>query len=560
MNGILKYIAAIATIFLGLGITSCSGDIDAPESGSTQGIPLYVEAKLGAYEINATRANTDSYDKWSSTNFSIGDKVGMFSLTGIQNPDNENDYTTPARNLDLDFEGRTNGYNRFGNPEHLMDPATLNSKYGVIYSPYYEGMPENPYDNTNPPGMPIRRTDPNDGIEKCVDYLRTTSNNITINSGVLRPSFSHYFYTLVLQRGEGFKNAPDKRIWVVMQNPYTDIRVKQTSATSTYSHQLQYNPDPDEEVMDYIGGVTKFKVNKHSVWQAWDGADYNGLPSKYVVCPYEYIFFILIQDDYGTWQNVTDFTLYSSYKRGSSGYRYVLTIELQGLHVVVRPVSVEKWDDETNISDNRPVGINSYDEYLNWVYYYNLYTAHNRNPEYEEELIKYGDAERNTQTGEVTWNFYINHDFEFSNNDPYKVSRLDDILEGSSTYTNYTLSNLRTTMIGEIGPAGALRALDFKDLYIIQPDNETEATGAIADYLNGGKIEKCNIFNGVMIGRRSAGMVAGKANGGAVTECSFSGDVIGSSSNEEFNSMFGIIEMAPKVTGTNAADIKFIEN
>lgn len=555
-----KYIAIFGILLSGVLASSCSDEPEILTSSVPVGVPLSAEAKIEGIEIAATRATTDNYDGWSFLNFNVGDKVGLFSLTGIENPDKEGDFSKAAKNLDMTFEGRYNGYNRFGNSEHLMDPATLADKYCTMYYPYYEDMPTDIVGSATPPGLPLRKLDPNDGIEKCVDFLRTSSNNITITNGVLRPTFSHYFYTLVLQRGEGFRNAEDKRIWVVMQNPYTDIRVKQTTATGTYSYSQQYNPPEGEDPMDYIEGVTKFRVNKHSVWQAWDGPDYNGIESKYVVCPYDYIFFILIQDDYGTWQNVTDFTLYSTTKRGYQGYRYTLTIELDGLNVVVRPVSVTKWDDEINISDNRPVGIDSYEEYLSWVATYNLYTTNQRNPEYEAELLKYGDAERNTETGEVKWTFYINHDITFPDNGMYRIIRLDDVLEGSSTYTNYTFYNLRSTLIGEIGEKGALRALDFRDLYIIQPESETEATGAICATLNGGRVEYCNIYNGIMIGRQATGMVAGVANGGAITGCSFSGDVIGSESDENYDSMFGIIQLLPTITDTNSSDLKFIEN
>ena len=559
MSRIKRYITAVGIILTGIMLHSCSDLLEEPASTLPKGVPLYAEARMEGFEIPVTRATTDRYDGWSFSNFNVGDVVGLYSLTGIENPEKEGDFSIAAKNLDMTFEGRFNGYNRFGNSEHLMDPATLAGKYSTMYYPYWEEMPAVTVDNSNPPGMPLRRMD-KDGIEKCVDFIRTSSNNITITNGVLRPTFSHYFYTLVLQRGEGFRNAPDRRIWVVMQNPYTDIRVKQTGATGTYSYQQQYNPAEGEEVMDYIGDVTKFKVNKHAVWQAWEGADFNGLESKYVVCPYDYVFFILIQDDYGTWQNVTDFTLYSNTKRGYQGYRYTLTIEMDDLHVVARPVSVSKWDDEINISDNRPVGIDSYEEYLSWVALYNLYTSNQRSPEYENELLKYGDAERNTETGEVNWTFYINHDITFPNDGLYKISRLDDVLEGSSTYTNYTFYNLRSTLIGEIGEKGALRALDFRDTYIIQPESDAEPTGAICVVLNGGKIEKCNIYNGIMIGRQATGMVAGIAVGGYISGCNFSGDVIGSESDESFYSMFGIVEAAPSITDTNSTDVKFIQN
>ena len=558
-NLIINIIYFFLLISLFCLVTGCSEAFNEPgETPFGKGVPLYAEVSVDDYTVTASRATHDSNDGWSVATFSSGDKTGLMAVKGIENPEVPGDFSFRATNLPMEYEGRNGSYYRFGNSDIMMDAATINQSSSVLYYPFYENMPD-PLDAGTPPGIPLRKLDEKDNIEKCIDFLHTSDNNIKISNGVLKPSFTHRFFTLALQRGEGFKNASDDRIWVVMNNPYTDIRLKQTSETSSFSYQLQYNPE-DEDVMTNFGGLTQFKVNKHSVWQAWDGRAFNETPTKYVVCPYTSVYFILIQDDFGNWHNVTDFTLGSS-KLGSSGTRYILTIELQNLKVVVRPVYVENWDEELSVSDNRQKGINNYADYLKWVEIYNSYVDNGRDPSVDEELLNYGDG---TKTGnETSWRFYINNDFTFQKGDAYQVICLQDTLEGSSTYANYTLSNLRNTMFKEISENGVLRALDFQDVYIINPENYYEPSGAITDELFGGTIENCNIINGVMIGWGATGMVAGMVKGGRVKDCYFSGDVIGKSEDTNYGGMFGsVVENYPPEIDENTdySGLRFISN
>ena len=527
----------------------------------------YAEVSLGELSIEATRATKNSYDNWTIAAFGPGDKVGMYAMTGREDPDNPNVFNLPVTNMEMYYEGRTGNYYRFGNSEIVLDPTTVKSQYSIMYRPYFADMPVTTEKDNGEPGIPLRETDPNDNIEKCQDFMHTSSNYITVTDGIMRPSFVHECTMIVLQRGQGFDDAKDKRIWVVMHDPATDMRITQSILTSgqiyyyDYTYQYLTSESEEELMIDILPGVSTFKVNKYRVWQAWDGNDYNSIPSKYVIVPPKEISFIFIQDNYGNWHNVTDFYLSGTgSKSGSSGYRYTLTIDLKGVDVVARPVVVEKWDDEVVITDNRKVGINNYDEYNRWVSTYNAYIENNRSDAYIEELRKYGDGINNTATNYTSWTFYINSDITFPNNEFYKLNRLDDILEGSSTYTNYTISNIRDTMVGELGASGAIRALDFKDIYLIQPSDATEPFGAIAGTLNGGLIEDCNIFNGILIGNREVGMIAGTALSGVVKGSAISGDVIGDSTAEGYHGFFGKVEGNPTLSNIITSGLKFIHN
>ena len=565
-------ISFILCIFL-FSMSSCSNEIEKELTPSQpKGEPAVVYASIGKNTDNRTRATYNSYDRWSIASFINGDVVGMYALTGKQNPANENEFNQKVENGKMLFEGSMGNYYRFGNSEIILDPQSVNSKFSMMYYPYYEDMPP-----TYPPtktikGKPLRELD--GGIEKCIDFMETYisyssngyssygSSYLTLTNGVLMPKFYHYCSELVIQRGEGFKNARDRRIWVVMQKPLTDIRIVQSSSTtSSFTYQFQYNPEDNEDLeVQLVEDVSKTIINnKYRVWQAWQGTDYNGIESYYAIIPSSAtsyntsgtltenlnpVSYILIQDDNGNWQNVGDFYLYNyngPTKLGLYGNRYVLTIELLDLNAVVRPVLIEDWNDEISATDNRKVGIYYYEDFVKWASLYNLYTE-SHSEDLVEQLKSYGDAVKNEATGEYRWTFYINNDIELINESELLISKLEDTLMGSSEYKNYTITNLTGTLIGEITETGKLQSLSFDDVYIISIGNDLnldDTTGALTTMLNGGTIENCTINNGIIVSDKPAGIVAGTVTSGTVRKCRFTGQVVGSTTNTTYPGIFG---------------------
>lgn len=617
-----KYRWLIATIAWATLAASCTSDPDGGTASTPKGVRAYADVTLVNSVTAETRANMNSYDHWTISSFGPGDEVGMITVYGRQNPDNPADFSLPVQNERMLYEGKMGTSDRFGTTSIVIDPEMVNRDASFLYYPYYPDMPD-PNDASGKPGLPLRRTDGD--IEKCIDFMCTikwgsgTVNDlyrIKLTDGVLVPELRHYFTTLILQRGEGFDKAQDKRIWIVMKNPYTDIRFNvyhSTGNNSYYYHKyiLQYNPDVFEEegadLMvdihrlpnvsdgddladgDQTGGsntAEPFKVNKYALWESWEGGAYDGIESRYVVIPpNEDVFFIYIQDNYSTWQKVSDFQLDDG-KKAAQGKRYTMTIQLVGTKVVVRPVAIESWDDEINIADSRKNGINDYKEYFDWATTYNAYIEHGRDEYYVEKLLNYGDGEKDTETGRTSWHFYINNDIEFSDtniHDFAQVTELDDVLEGASTYTNYCITNLRNTMVRSMGANGVIRALDFRDIYLVQQkqpapvepapsepgaDTDTDEPApaepmpysALVGEMNGGTIERCNIINGVLVSESAVGMIAGKVTAGTVRNCTVSGNVIGTSTAEGYGGLFGTVEgNSVTVDNNKTSGLEFIE-
>lgn len=577
-----KYIVLIAAL-AALAAVSCSTDTE-PAKPATRGVS-YIEATLEDWIVANSRASIASDDGWSVTGFTIGDAAGFYCGTGIQNPNDPNDFSFPAINAKMSYEGVSNGGYRFGSSEIVMDPATISTgDYAVMYFPYYADMPG---DNEEGAGMLIRKVDERDGIEKCIDIFgtlhygnsdgsTTISYKLSSSNGVVAPKFYRYCVSLIFQRGEGFDNPADSRIWIVMQNPFSHLKMSRFKQSSNSRYYYDYVPhyyvdESEEEVMidlmeEYnlpheYNPDKKLTVNKYAVWQTWQGPDgkiYTTIP------PVQSIYYILIQDNNGYWQTVTDFYLRSTgSKSGAYGWRYTLKIELQGVNVVARPVTIGPWDDEVNITDDRKVGMSTPEEYSSWVSTYNSYTQNNRDETYVDALKKYGDVVLNETTGERKWTFYINDNIEFLNNDYFPVIRkLEDKLEGSSTYTNYNISNLRGTLIEEIASGGIVNALNFRDIYLVQQEGADSPYGALAGRMTGGTIENCNITNGVVISDNEVGIIAGEVDGGTVRNCTVSGNVIGSASLGN-KGMFGRLTdggTQPTESGNKTSGLKFIKN
>lgn len=582
-----KYRELIALVVISAMAASCNSGVEDVLIPASRGVN-YIEVDMEDWLIARTRANLYSDDGWSVESFSQGDAIGFFCAKGVQNPENADDYSLSAYNAKMSFEGITGGKYRFGASGIVIDPATVYSgDYSMMYFPYYPDMPA--ADELDKPGLPLRQLDERDGIEKCVDIFGTTHEGDNAGTSVihfkidgnassmmLTPKLYRYCTSLVLQRGEGFDNPADSRIWIVMQNPHTHLRVNQMKQSGNNRPYFDiaaqyYTEEPEDEVMidlmeeynlmhDYDPGK-KLTVNKYAVWQTWVGPDQK---VHVTLLPSQNIYYILIQDNNGYWQCVTDFYLSSAgRKSGTYRWRYTLKIELQGIGVVARPVTVEPWGDEENISDDRKVGMSTPEEYSGWVGTYNAYIQNGRDETRVEELRKYGDAVYNESTGERKWTFYINDEIVFNNNDIFPtIKKLEDKLEGSSTYTNYDIRNLRGTLIEEMAEGGVLRALDFKDIYLVQPENADSPYGALISRMTGGMVESCNITNGVIISENEAGMIAGEVSGGSVRNCTISGNVIGSASVDD-KGLFGKLTdggTQPEESGNKISGLKFIRN
>lgn len=574
------YLLQLIIVALIMGCVGCVSDIEDSKNLVGKGPVSEVFICLNKSADIETRVTNDYYDNWSVASFNSGDKVGFYALKGQQNPENEELFDQEVKNKSMDYAGRLGNFYRFDNPELKLDAETVHGSYSYMYFPYYEDMPPTT-DSSELPGIPLRRTDPEDGLEKCIDFMSTLQLSyvtnyryIPLTNGMLQPQFYHHFSVMGIQRGEGFDDPDDDRIWIVVQYPYTDVRVNQYNYKNTeyFTYVLQYNPEDAEEVMVPLSpdetGEEGRKVNKYRVWECWQGADYKEVPTYYAILPTNQstpvnaVTYIVIKDNYGRWQTVSDFyTDESGSKNLKYNSRYLMTVKMEGLTPVVKPVFIEDWNEEKRVTDDRDVGILTLEDFTDWISTYNSYVMDQRNEEYVERLEKYGDAVRSSDNGTLKWTFYINSDLELETKGTYAIFKLEDILEGSSVYTNYKIKNLRHTLINELDQGGEIHALDFDDMYIIDTDNNNgyNFAGGLIGKMNGGAITKLNINNGIFVTDKISGMLVGSITGGRVSECRISGDVIGVATDTHYPGLFADYSGNPVIeANNNFKDLNFM--
>ena len=438
----------------------------------------------------------------------------------------------------------------------------------------------------NKQGMKLRR--PVDGIDRCVDYMYIS--NINMTSGALSGGFYHGFCELVILRGTGFENPQPEHdeIRVVLSDSFTRLTLnlhynKETGQYSfiprlwpgatnweTWSKDISGDPTGKE-----VDGLTQEEAKK---WQAWKGQDYlttkDDLPvardAWYVIMPTATSYsnptveYIEIWDNDGKECRVSNFDLYINPETGvadkivRAGYRFAVEVMMTELGATARPVEISEWSDDdgqggelgNDITDIRSVGIKDYIQYNEWVTAYNYFIYQNpTRPTTPEGLSSMPNYEKLSEFGDYNldegrWQFYITGDFEIEPG-ATQIHELQDLLEGVSQVSTFTLSKLTQPLVGTIAANGELRNLSFNNLYI--KANGTDPQGALANtLLANGKITNCTV-DGTMIGSAEAyiGLLCGAVSGGEISKCKVSGAVIGPTAEAPYAGVFGKVTVPP---------------
>ena len=615
----MRYIE-LALAGIALALLSCSDDRDSDSAfGFPKGVPAVMDVTLPYTEGPLTRRNVDATtDNWTTKSFSANDRIGLLATGGLVGANGESEW---LKNEYMDYYQATGSSNyRFRNDNLLINTGMMGGHVGkYVYFPYTDEMPIPLFDKSAAtttsdghvyyyadPNNPTKYIDPEfrdkkglllrtkgtDGIERCIDYMYISS--ISLTNGALGGGFYHGFCEMIILRGEGFDEVPEKfkndpkklEIWVVLNSAFTRLTLSLflNNNTGDYS----WRPRNYFVATD---GKTQEEAKR---WQAWKGVDYidsnDGEPvpreAYYAIMPsahsysYPSVDYIEIYNNDGELCRVSNFELYVNPeteladKQMRPGKRYALEIMMVETGAVVRPHEIEDWnegvDDENNITDIRTVGIGSYDELEKWASLYDRFIDDvNLNPisrpkteaeVKENALSQYGDYDLSNKV----WKFYITDNITLPANVDVGIKELQDILEGASQLYNYSISNLRRRLIGTISPTGALRNIDFDNLYIKPKpaDIYNETAGALTNRLNGGTIENCNINDGTMIGTSACtiGMLCGTVeNNSTVRDCTVSGAMIGTTyvdaDNRYAEGLFGNTAAMFTYTNNDAEDL-----
>lgn len=542
---------------------SCSTEDMQPEKEKAMPQSLTVTAfvkQMGAPESRAS-VNELNYDGWSYRGFeSMVDTMGFYSSHGDYYVDNGDG---PVINLPLQYLGN----NQFRNDNNFVfSPSKMTPDGIFMYFPYCSDMLDVEGGPDNAEGMELRRLD--EGYYKCIDFLDNLSLDVgALAYGSITGTFQHAFSELIIMRGEGFNNPPvgKEDIWVIMQNPYTHIKINFTEEPSWSCYpEIVYDPSYVPE-----GFTGTFNANK---WQAWQGGNYSitmqdeGVPAWYVLLPcigenntQFTVSAIELYDNDGNLQNVTSLKL--SERQNQNGkytkilkehWRFPVVVEMKELVPTVNPYPITPWQGDTDITNQRTRGISNAFDFQAWL---NYYLAYLNDGEYDN-LLQYGDRIVDSTGKTLYWHFYLldNIDLSEMNSEGfdtgatgsnYLIPKLTDILDGvnmnemeNNLHPNFSISGLTRPFVGQMSGYGALQNIDFISPNIItelvsptgilvnnmSPDL-TSATGA-----SGGLIDNCSISSGTLMAKGPVGAIVGYMEDATITNCTVSAFITGSTS------------------------------
>lgn len=582
IKGIFKYSWILTLIGL---LWSCTSELDySPQFPQRElgPMPLMADVTITSADV-ATRINKKADDGWSNYSWQTGDIIGFFSVYGNNKAPEDAELgqrggpfiNTPMIYRQVTYVDQADGLTKtrytFVNDDVEVNPVQMTYNSVYVYFPYDEAMgstyknAEEPgnYDYKNqslsplPDGIWLRKYDEKDGITKCVDELAVTSINSTqLNNGVISTTVYHNFSELIIMRGEGFDNPPTQlengddpyKIIVKTDKAYSNVRTTLGSTKISWSTSIFYDKAQAE-----AHGMTEEECKE---WRAWEGKEYltieddpeSGKRAWYVIVPTvgsstsrSSISSIQLYNNDGILQNVTSFNLNIvdgvGDKRPSYRTRYPIEIRMTELGPTVYPYKIESWDEGSDITDERTVGIWSVDDFEKWRIEYAQYTT---NPtSYMNTctpgtgLYNYGDLY------DDVWHFYVNSDIVFNSiSQPSQIDKLTDILEGTNRIENFTISGLKLTrpLIKEISGKGGIVNLDFAGINVNA--NNPSGVGALAEKIlsdpatnetPGVVFNNCNIIQGTVINNSGpVGILAGYMSYGTLNSCKFSGLIMGS--------------------------------
>lgn len=514
-----KYVILFLLFLIFEGLSSCSDEIDI-KIDDKESLSIYATLN-NINGTTTTRCIKDTKDNWSVASFNTGDVVGIYSDKGNMDINNgEGGFT----NAPMYFSRAVSSTFQFDNTELNMDRSKFTYNHTTLYYPYSEMMTGT--------GINLRGEKTDVETSKCLDFLFMGNLNETKldKENQLSGNFNHLFSELIIVRGEGFENAENEDITVVMKDAYSHLQLEDNTTSQNARYwkipQLSYNPE------------CGMSVEECRSWKAWQGlpvllsevgSDYKD--AWYVILPTllnpqrSTVSYIEIYDNTGEKQQISSLSLYNGTKTIESGWRYVVEIKMEGLVPTVNPCQIIPWSEEIDITDERTVGINNENVFEQWVRDYNSYKQG-----VSVDLSPYGDLIDDETTKKQTWHFYILDDFDLSGKTKLRINVFTDILDGlDHTLLNITSDN---SFFGSLSGEAQLMNLTIEGL-TVNNSSEKESIGGLAGTI-GDKVQILNCsIDAQVIADCKVGLLGGTINGCSIENSEFTGLLIGNGSSQD---------------------------
>ena len=211
----------------------------------------------------------------------------------------------------------------------------------------------------------------------------------------------------------------------------------------------------------------------------------------------------------------------------SSGTRYPVTVQLDGLYPTIYPHDIVAWDDvpiTIDQNDKNP-GIYNLDNFNEWIKEYTNTIPQN------EILEKYGI--QNLETNKWTFHLYADIDCSTITGKQFLIKTFTDQLEGHGhTLKNVTLTkavgetDTNIGVIGELKEGGSINNLKIEGINVSGETTADNYIGTLAGTITNGSITKCKI-TGINIDCKNGkiGALAGKIETGTIETCLLEGNL-----------------------------------
>lgn len=336
-----------------------------------------------------------------------------------------------------------------------------------------------------------------------IDLLTASNGGSLSDDGTIFYAFKHACSMLLIYRGEGFdaKNGSDYQV---------KVELEKGRKSEVYSN----NGNFSLQTTDDDSKPTNFTANYCDNY----GANNDEKVYSVILPPGAKVKYIQMEDNFGTMQYIypeETLTL-------SGGWRYPVTVKLDGLYPTIYPHDITEWDDQIITIETRNPGIYDLEGFKNWI------KAYNESSQNAEELDDYGQKGENDK-----WTFHLYADIDCSSISAASslIPTFSDCLDGHG----HTLKNITLTptdgvtnigIIGELKDEGSIENLKVEGITVSEGTGDSHYTGTIAGTITKGNITECKI-TGIDINCPNGfvGALAGKISAGTVTTCLLEGNL-----------------------------------
>lgn len=496
--------------------------------------------------------------------FVKGCKIGLYSTYGPDGPDDPNKLI----NIPLTHRG---GGNNFESTE-IQISSISNLGHTFAYYPYSETNDVNgaDYDDEKYPIniYAVGKEDEESNAEtylgennKVVDLLWGINDGTIGEGGSFVFSMEHACTMLIIYRGKGFKDISND------ESEKDEVTVKLKKKINVFTQKVGGNNwklVPEASTEDVAEDDLLFPTNMCESYTLPGSKDEPSPVYSVILPPGAEIDYIRMKDNFGEWQYVKPKEGQTVYNALEGGWRYPVTVQLDGLEPTIYPHDITKWDENDVYIKNEAAGIYDANGLVAWM------KEMAKDEPSEDELAKYG--KKSPGGG---WIFYINDNIDCSSlSSTTPIQSLLTDFEATLDGRGRTLSNLtlqKTDDGGDnIGLFGNLKGcvtnLKINNITIKGGTSENECIGTIAGVIAGGEVTSCKVTGINLTGNVGhVGALAGNAQSGTVNKCTFEGKLfLGSGvkidETESVRHLFGKIQEGFNLQNFNTEKVFILQS